>query len=515
MGYRHAARDTPEDTMTLCDLLEQTTKRNPDATALRFRDETVTYAQLDRMAQGFAAGLMKLGVRKGTRIGVLLPNSPSFVVAYIGASRAGVIVVPLNILYRADELRFIMQDAGVALLVTAEPFRPIAVALRPLLPELNNLVMVSDAQVQGDEIDFTDLCGTQPERAVSVRDSSPAVIIYTSGTTGRPKGAVLTHRNLLANSHACAQVLHVNGNDCFITALPLFHAFAALICVVLPIEVGASMYIVERFLPSSMLQTLRDAKATIFIGVPSMFTLMLQLANANMEALASLKLCVSGGSPLSPDVWVAFEESFNTTLVEGYGLTEASPVVAVNPPYGVRKPGSIGLPLPGIQARIVDENNKELKPGTIGELIVRGDNVMQGYLNKPEETRQAIKRGWLYTGDLARMDDDGYLYIEGRKKELIIVGGLNVYPGEVERVLLENPAVLEAVAYGIPDHARGEAVWAAIVLRPEATVDVKVLLASCREKLASYKVPRGIDILPELPKNALGKVMRHMLQRKN
>ncbi|MHB0936898.1 MAG: long-chain-fatty-acid--CoA ligase [Armatimonadota bacterium] len=497
--------------MILYDALARSTASNPAAPALRYRDRTVSYGELLAAVEGFAGGLSALGIGKRARVAVLLPNIPQFVIAYVGAGRAGATVVPMNVLYRPDEARYIMADAEVEVLVTAEPFRPLAQALRPLLPGLKHVVMVGEAQ--DGEMAFDTVCAHAPGKGMALSDRDLAVIIYTSGTTGRPKGAMLTHRNLLANAESCNGVLHVTEQDCFLSALPLFHAFAAMVFMVLPLTTGARSHLVDRFLPAHMLQVLQESGATIFGGVPSMFGLMLQLAQQATPDLSALRLCVSGGAPLPPEIWTAFESAYDVKMVEGYGLTEASPVVAVNPPDGIRKPGSIGLPLPGIRVKVVDDKGRAVAPGVIGELAVRGENIMKGYLHRPEDTKQVLRSGWLHTGDLARLDEDGYLYIAGRKKELIIVGGLNVYPGEVERVLVEHPAVLEVAAFGVPDPSRGEAVWAAVVLRPEAQAAEKELQALCREKLASYKVPRGIDIRAELPKNALGKVQRHVLHQ--
>jgi len=497
--------------MILYDALVRSTAANPAAPALRYRDRTISYGELLAAVDGFAGGLTALGIGKRARVALLLPNGPQFVIAYLGAGRAGATVVPLNVLYRPDEARYIMADAEVEVLITAEPFRPLVQALRPLAPALKHVVMVGEAQ-EG-ETAFDAVCAHAPGKGAALSDRDLAVIIYTSGTTGRPKGAMLTHRNLLANAASCAAVLHVTPDDCFLSALPLFHAFAAMVFMVLPLTVGARSHLVDRFLPAHMLQVLQESGATVFGGVPSMFGLMLQLAQQATPDLSVLRLCVSGGAPLPPEIWTAFECAYDVKMVEGYGLTEASPVVAVNPPDGIRKPGSIGLPLPGISVKVVDEKGRAVEPGIIGELAVRGENIMRGYLRRPEDTKQVLRSGWLHTGDLARQDEDGYLYIAGRKKELIIVGGLNVYPGEVERVLVEHPAVLEVAAFGVPDPARGEAVWAAVVLRPETQATEKELQAFCREKLASYKVPRGIDIRPDLPKNALGKVQRHLLHQ--
>ncbi len=497
--------------MTLFDLLARTVATNPAAPALIYRDQTLSYGELLALVDRFAAGLSGLGIGKRARVALLLPNCPPFVITYLAVGRAGATVVPMNVLYRPDEARYILADAEVEVLVTAEPFRPLVQALRPHLPQLKHVVMVTEGETAEDEVNFSTLCAHAPGKGVSLSEREIAVILYTSGTTGRPKGAMLSYRNLLANAVGCTGVLHVTDEDCFLSALPLFHAFAAMVFLVLPVMMGARIHLMERFLPTHTLQVLQESGATVFGGVPSMFGLMLQLSREVHPDLSALRLCVSGGAPLPPETWTEFESTYDVKLVEGYGLTEAAPVVSVNPPDGVRKAGSIGLPLPNIQIKIVDTRGRGVGMGVIGELAIRGDNVMQGYLKRPADTKQVIRNGWLFTGDLVRVDEDGYLYIAGRKKELIIVGGLNVYPGEIERVLLEHPAVLEAAAFGVPDPARGEAVWAGVVLRPGETATGKQLQAHCREKLASYKVPRGIDIREALPKNALGKVVRHLL----
>lgn len=498
--------------MTLYELLADTAAQHPDAPAMRYREQNFSYADLLAAARGFGSGLSALGIGKRARVAILLPNCPAFIITYFGASHAGAALVPMNVLYRPDEARYILADAGVEVLVTAEAFRPLVQALRPHLPALKHVVMVGEGETQEGEVDFRRLCATPAGKPFSLTARDVAVILYTSGTTGRPKGAMLTHRNLLANAESCRQVLPVGPEDCFLSALPLFHAFAAMVFMVLPIRVGGRIQLMERFMPAHTLQLLEDSRATLFGGVPSMFGLMLQLPKEQRPDLSALRICISGGAPLPPEVWTAFEEAYDAKMVEGYGLTEASPVVAVNPPYGVRKVGSIGLPMPGIEVKIVDDNGRAVGPGVIGELAIRGANIMKGYLHKPEETKGVLRSGWLYTGDLVRADEDGYLYIAGRKKEMIIVGGLNVYPGEIERVLVEHPAVLEAAAFGMPDPSRGEAVWAAVVLRPGQTAHEKELQALCREKLASYKVPRGIEIREALPKNTLGKVQRHLLR---
>lgn len=497
--------------MTLFDLLAQSAARQPDAPALSYRDQIITYSGLLAAAEGFAAGLASLGVEEGARVGLLLPNCPPFVIAYLGASRAGAAVIPINVLYRPDEARFILADSRARVLITAEPFRPLIQAIRPSLPDLEQVVMVGGSP-EADEVDFQSLCARPPVDTKSSNGEDVAVILYTSGSTGRPKGAMLTSHNLAANASSCEAVLKISEEDCFFTPLPLFHAFAATVFLTLPIKTGARIHLVDRFLPTDTLNEMERSGATVFGGVPSMFGLMLQSPRETRPDLTALRLCVSGGAPLPPEVWRAFEETFNAKLVEGYGLTEASPVVAVNPPEGIRKPGSVGPPVPGVEAKIVDDNDQPVERGEVGELAIRGGNIMKGYLDHPEETAKAVRDSWLFTGDLVREDEDGYLYIVGRKKELIIVGGLNVCPGEVDRVLVEHPAVMEAAAFGAPDPARGEAVWAAVVLRPEMSASEREIQRFCRDKLAAYKVPRHIEIRADLPKTALGKVARYVLR---
>jgi long-chain acyl-CoA synthetase len=497
--------------MTLFDLLAQSAARRPEAPAVSYHDEIITYGELLAAAEGFAAGLASLGAEEGARVALLLPNCPPFVIAYLGASRAGAVVIPINVLYRPDEARFILADSQARILITAEPFRPLVQAIRPNLPDLEHVVMVGESPL-ADEIGFQDLCARPMSAATPARDDDVAVILYTSGSTGRPKGAMLTHNNLVANANSCRAVLHITGEDCFFSALPLFHSFAAMVFLTLPIKEGARMHIVDRFLPTDTLNEMERSGVTVFGGVPTMFGLMLQAPRETRPDLASLRLCISGGAPLPPEVWRAFEETFDVKLVEGYGLTEASPVVAVNPPEGIRKPGSVGPAVPGVEVKVVDEGDRPVERGEVGELAIRGGNVMKGYLDHPEETARTIRDSWLFTGDLVREDEDGYLYIAGRKKELIIVGGLNVYPGEVDRVLVEHPAVMEAAAFGAPDPVRGEAVWAAVVLRPDMSVSEREIRQFCRDKLAAYKVPRHVEIRADLPKTALGKVARHVLR---
>lgn len=495
--------------MTLYHMLARTAGSNPGQRALISGDRTMRYAELLAAVDGFAGGLGSLGTGKRPCIGLMMPNCPEFVIAYTAASQVGT-VVPLNVLYRPDEVRHVLEDCQAEVLITAEPFRPLVEAVRPHLPKLRHVVMLTAGGAQAGEVDFGSVCELRGADYAASTADDVAVILYTSGTTGRPKGAMLTHANLAANSTSCAEALPVGPDDCFLSALPLFHSFAAMVFMILPIMVGGQIRLMERFMPSNTLALMEESGATLFGGVPSMFVLMLQVPER--PKLDKLRIAISGGAPLSPDVWQAFEATFDAKMIEGYGLTEASPVVAVNPPFGLHKYGSVGLPLPGVDVKITDGNGQEVPSGEVGELLVRGGNVMKGYLNRPQDTASVLRDGWLLTGDLARRDEDGYLYIAGRKKELIIVGGLNVYPGEVERVLVEHPDVLEAAAFGVDDRARGEAVWAAVVLRPDHSCSDKDLRAFCREKLASYKVPRGIEIRTDLPKNALGKVTRHVLR---
>ena len=346
---------------------------------------------------------------------------------------------------------------------------------------------------------------------VEVSEDDTAIILYTSGTTGQPKGAMLTYKNIYSNARDVADYLNINTNDRVITTLPVFHVFALTVVVNAPLLVGATLLLVPRFSPQDVFKIAKDHQATIFAGVPTMFNFLFQFPDGNPEDFSSIRLAISGGSSLPVALLHNFENKFNVRISEGYGLSEASPVTCFNPIDRERKPGSIGTNILNVENKVVNELGDEVPVGEVGELIVRGPNVMKGYYKMPEETENTIRDGWLYTGDLARQDEEGYFYIVDRKKDMIIVGGYNVYPREVEEVLFGHPGIVEAAVVGVPDPNFGEEVLAFVVKKDES-LTAGELQSYCEEKLAKYKVPKSFEFLAELPKNTTGKILRRSLK---
>lgn len=497
---------------TLNDLLLRMEQTAPGHPALRCGAVTLSYGELADRVLKTGAAMRRMVTQDAPAIALLLPNGVDFPVAYFGALAAGVRVVPLSVLYRADELRFILEDAGCQVLVFHPSYRKTAHEACSDLECVKHLVVTGD-EATADETLFQSLWhDVERVEPVTAQPGDDAVILYTSGTTGRPKGAVLTHDNLVTNGQGFVDLFTITPDDCLFTVLPLYHAFGATACMVAGFVAGATLAIAERFLPAETLRLLEQTRATIFCGVPAMYGLMLQVKSETEPDLSALRICVSGGAPLPDATLRDFPARFQVKMVEGYGLSEASPIVSVTPPDGAIKPGSIGCALPGVQVVIRDPDGQPLAAGEVGELTVSGPNVMCGYLNRPEATEAAIRDGWLYTGDLAYMDDDGYLFIAGRQQDLIIVGGFNVYPAEVERVLQEHPAVAECAIFGMPDKTCGEVVHAAVVLKPGADVTATDLRTFSRRKLARFKTPSVIQFMDALPKNALGKVLRRVLR---
>jgi long-chain acyl-CoA synthetase len=500
--------------MNLFEVLLQTTQRKPDQTALIFRDQSIPYGHLLAAVSGVAKGFKELGVEKGDRVAILLPNVPQFVMAYYACQALGAIAVPANPLLKPDELRYIYNDAGVKAAVTIPPLAEVLQAVKPQVASLQHLLMAG-----GEAPGFLSFDAmwqqsapvpTPPE--LNPREH-PAVFLYTSGTTGFPKGCMLSHRNLIANCESCVPVLEMSPQDNFLTVLPLFHSFAGTVCMHLSIYVGCTSTLLERFVPEGVLEAIEKHRCTIFPAVPTMFAAILHLPLPREYDLSSLRVCVSGGAPMPVAVMQAFEKRFNVVILEGDGPTECSPVTAVNPLKGVRKPGSIGLPIPGVEMKIFDDNDQEVPVGELGEIVVRGENVMLGYYNLPEATAEAMRSGWYHTGDIGKVDEDGYFYIVDRKKDMIIVGGLNVYPREVEEVLHTHPAVAEAAVVGEYDELRGEAPVAFVVLKPDAQATERELIRYCRERLANFKVPRRVEFRESLPKIGAGKVLKRLLRK--
>jgi long-chain acyl-CoA synthetase len=486
---------------SLAQLLTRTASTHGARPALKFDDAVVTYDQLNEGAARVAGLLGARGLRAGDRVGIMLPNVPYFGFVYYGVLRAGGTVVPMNVLLKAREVSFYLSDSGARHVFAWHSF---AVEADAGACEAGaEMIPVSPGE-------FDRLLADAPreERDVEREDSDTAVILYTSGTTGTPKGAELTHSNMVANARGSADLMHVTDRDVIFGALPLFHSFGQTCCLNNSVQSGACLTMIPRFTPDKALEVIQRDRVTLFEGVPTMYHAMLNHPGRERYDVSCLRTCVSGGSALPVEVMRSFEDAFGCVIIEGYGLSETSPVASFNHLDRERKPGSIGTPIQGVQMKVVDEAGNDLPTGTVGEIAIRGHNVMKGYWNKPEETARVLADGWFRTGDLARMDTDGYFFIVDRKKDMIIRGGYNVYPREIEEVLYEHPAVLEAAVIGVPDQAMGEEVGAAVVLRPGQSADAGDIQGYVKARLAAYKYPRRVWFTDELPKGPTGKILK-------
>jgi long-chain acyl-CoA synthetase len=473
--------------------------------ALRMDEAHLSYAEFRDAALRVAASLQARGIEPGDRVGMVLPNVLSFPVVFYGALLAGAAVVPMNPLLKAREVEYYLRDSGARLVVTgeqsAEPVTEAAgtvgieaVTVGPAMPE----ALLADEPLDGP---------------VDRADDDTAVILYTSGTTGQPKGAELTHAGLNSNARTTQEtLLEGTSDDVIMGCLPLFHVFGLTCSLNAGVLSGATLTLIPRFDGGKALSVVERDGVTVFEGVPTMFSAMLHQPDATDHDMSSLRLCVSGGSAMPVEVMRAFEETFGCIVLEGYGLSETSPVACFNHPHAERKPGSIGTPIRGVEIRLVDDEGNDTPAGEVGEIAIRGENVMKGYWNRPEDTAKAIPDGWFRTGDLARQDEDGYFFIVDRKKEMIIRGGYNVYPREIEEALYEHPAVAEAACIGIKHADLGEEVAAAVALKPGAAAEPGELQAFVKERVAAYKYPRHLWLVESLPKGPTGKILRRSVE---
>ncbi|WP_327130308.1 long-chain fatty acid--CoA ligase [Streptomyces sp. NBC_01343] len=473
-----------------------------DRIAVRHETTALTYARLDDLTARTAALLQDRGVRPGDRVAVITPNVPHFPIAYYGVLRAGAVVVPMNPLLKAREIAFVLRDAGARLVLTS-PTSAAETAEAAAATGTECLVL------EPDGFDSA-LDRIEPVAAVfDAQDTDLAVILYTSGTTGTPKGAELTHRNLLTNTATAAQTLfHVGPGDVLFGGLPLFHAFGQTCGLNTAVAAGATLSLLTRFHPAAALETVQRDAVTVFLGVPTMYAALVHAELPEGFDAPRLRLAVSGGAPLPVEVLHGFERRFGVDVLEGYGLSETSPVAAFNMPDRPRKPGSVGLPVRGVELRLVNEDGTTTGPGEVGEIAIRGENVMAGYHGRPRATAEAIRGGWFHTGDLARVDEDGYYFIVDRAKDMIIRGGYNVYPREVEEVLYQHPAVAEAAVVGIPDPRLGEEIAAMVVLKPDVRATAEEIRDHVKARVAAYKYPRVVKLTDALPKGPTGKILK-------
>lgn len=531
--------------LTLPDLLRRTAEKYPDRVAMSFIGANTTYGQLYKDAQRFAAALHKMGVRPGDRVSIMLPNTPQFVTSFYGTLLAGAVAVNTSPMYTPSELEHQLKDSGSETLIILDTFYPryeeirarvpvkrtLVTGVQDALPFPKNLLYPVKARREGtwvkvpfDErvLSYPKVLASQVAAAapsVTIRPDDVALLQYTGGTTGVPKGAMLTHGNLVSNCEQARMWMSDlrDGQEVTLAAIPFFHVYGMTVAMNLSVLTGATLALVPNPRDIKMvLSQITSSGATLFPGVPTLYNAINNHPDTPKHNLTSIRACISGSAPLLLETSRRFKEiTGGANLVEGYGLTEASPCTHTNPIFGEQREGSIGVPFPGVDSIVVNDDGQIVAPGEVGELWIAGPMIMKGYWQRPDETaktlREAHGRTWLMTGDMATMDADGYFRIVDRKKDLIIAGGFNIYPREVEEVLMSHPAVLEAAAVGVPDEYRGESVHAVVALKPGATASEADIIAHCKGLLSNYKVPRSVEFRTELPKTAAMKILRRQL----
>ncbi|MDQ2895472.1 MAG: long-chain fatty acid--CoA ligase [Actinomycetota bacterium] len=487
--------------MNLAQTLLDSAERDPAHIALKLDDVELSYEMLAGASAHITGLLAEHGFERGDRVGIMLPNVPHFPVVYYGVLRAGGIVVPMNVLLKKREVTFYLQDSGAKLLFAWHGFAEDAQA---------------GAQAAGAECilvepeRFQDMVGAaNPDTSVAeAADDDTAVILYTSGTTGQPKGAELTHANLVRNAEASRGLFGLGTDAVVLGALPLFHSFGQTCGMNATLGGGGTLSLILRFDPGKALEIIARDKVNVFQGVPTMYGAMLHHPGHEDADTSSLTVCVSGGSAMPVELMRGFEEAFGCKVLEGYGLSESSPVASFNHPDRERKPGSIGTPIDGVEMKVVDDDDGDVAQGEVGEIVIRGHNVMKGYWERDEATAETVRDGWLHTGDMGQIDQDGYFFIVDRKKDLIIRGGYNVYPREIEEILYEHPAVREAAVVGVPHDEYGEEIGAAVALKAGESVSESELREFVKEQVAAYKYPRQVWFVDDLPKGPTGKILK-------
>ena len=519
--------------MNLVRLLEESAKKFSWRRHLICAERTLSFRGLNREVNQLSFGLREgLGIKKGDKVAILLNNCPEFIIALFAILKVGAICVPLNAFLTFNELKYIFKDSRSKLLISSSEFLEILHQILKAkqnreenLLSLEDIVLTDRKATEGSPeqsrrmdgfLYWPDIIVRNQIRDLSheVNPQDLALLIYTSGTTGFPKGVMLSHANLCSNVISSVSALEITPHERFLLILPMFHSFTLTVCMLVPLYAGARVIIIKSVRPfQKVLRSILLNRVTVIVGIPHLFDILKNLTlPAILQMFLRVKVCISGAAPLRVETLRTFKQSFKRiSLLEGYGLTEASPVVSLNPLRGAQKPGSIGLPLPGVEVKVVREDESEAVCGEVGELIVKGPNVMMGYFNQPQETKKVIRGAWLFTGDMARIDSDGYIYIAGRKKEMILAHGMNVYPLEIENVLSSHPKIKEVAVVGRKDKSKGELPCAFIVLHKDCKVSESEILNYCKGKLANYKIPHLIEFREDLPKTPTGKVLKRKL----
>ncbi|MBI2653520.1 long-chain-fatty-acid--CoA ligase [Candidatus Woesearchaeota archaeon] len=498
--------------MGIAALFKQTAERLPDKVAIEFEEQRITFKEIQLQANKAANAFQRLGIAKGDRVAQYTPNSLELVYCLCGNFKNGSIVVPMNISFKEQEIHHILHDSSAKAVVTDKERLPIVRNVLSKLPELKHIILV-DGKEEGT-YSFEELMknSTDKELDVAIKDDDYSIIFYTSGTTGKPKGAALTQLNVTSNIKALQQAWKWAENDIFLLTLPLYHIHGIGVALCGALHVGNFTILKKKFVAEEVLETISKRKVTLFMGVPTMYFKLLEVEGIEKYNISSMRLFVSGSAPLSRDLFYKLKKAFGHEVLERAGMSE-SMMNFSNPYDGERVPGSVGPCLPGVKVRIVDKNFNDVPVGTEGEILIKGPNVFHGYWNKSHYNKQVFKDGWFVTGDVGKIDEKNYVYIIGRSKDVIISGGINIYPREIEDVIESMPQVKECAVVGVPDKEFGESVKAYVVLNSKAKLAEDEVIDFCKEKLASFKKPKFVEFLDALPKNTMGKMLKEELRK--
>jgi long-chain acyl-CoA synthetase len=501
---------------TISELLATQAAKYGEKVFLYFGEQRISFRQMADITDKVAAGLQRLGVQAMDKVCLLLPNCLEYLYLFLGIPKLGAASVPINTALKRDEVSYIVENSDACAIVTSPLFLDLVLSLRPFCPKLQWIIVVGNTNELtpfSGMVKWEDLLAMAEAETLigNIHPENLMSIVYTSGTTGRPKGVMLTQLNYWQNSWQTSKAIGLQPDDRAMCILPLFHVNGQVVTVLAPLQAGASAIVTEGFSPRTFFNYVARYQATLFSGVPTIYSILLHLPDREKYDLRSLRLCICGGAPMPVEVFNRFEQSFKVKVVEGYGLSEGTCASAINPVNGQRKIGSIGLPFPGQELSIFNHRNEEMPVGSVGEIVIRGTNVMQGYYKNPTATAETLIDDWLHTGDLGYRDSEGYYYIVGRKKEMIIRGGENIYPKEIEEWLYRHPEIQECAVIGLPDPIWGEEVAVVISVIPRATLVGADVIAYCQKELADYKCPRRVLFMEELPKTATGKIQKNKL----
>ena len=497
--------------MGIASLFHQTAQEFPDKIAIEFEDRSVTFREIDLNANKAANAFQSIGIAKGDRVAQFMPNSLELVYSLVGNFKNGSIVVPMNVSFKEQEIHHILSDSGAKAVITDLERLPIVKNVLDKLPDLKHVILV-DGNADGT-INFNELIKTSSDKENNtiIKDEDHSIIFYTSGTTGKPKGAALNQVNVTSNLKALEQAWKLSKEDVFLLALPLYHIHGIGVALCGSLYVGNFTILRKKFVAEDALETMQKRKVTLFMGVPTMYFKLLEVENLERYDLSSMRLFVSGSAPLSKDLFYKLKKAFGKEVLERAGMSE-SMMNFSNPYNGERIPGSVGPCLPGVKVRITDKNYNDVPVNSEGEILIKGPNIFHGYWNKQNYNREIFRDGWFVTGDVGKIDENGYVYIIGRSKDVIISGGINIYPREIEDVIESMPQVMECAVVGIPDKEFGESVKAYVVLNSGAKLKEDDVVNYCRERLASFKKPKFVEFLEALPKNTMGKILKEELR---